>query len=95
MRIIKLFFLMVVVMLGVVFTVLNADPVQFNYYFGSRELPLSLIMTVALGVGVLLGIVSCMGLMFGMKRENLSLKRKSLLTSQEVNNLRALPLKDR
>jgi lipopolysaccharide assembly protein A len=95
MRIIKLFFLMVVMMLGVVFTVLNADPVQFNYYFGSRELPLSLIMTGALGVGVLLGIISCMGLMFGMKRENLSLKRKSQLASQEVNNLRALPLKDR
>jgi len=95
MRIIKLFFLMIVVMLGVVFTVLNADPVQFNYYFGSLELPLSLVMTGALGVGVLLGIVSCMGLMFGMKRENLSLKRKSQLASQEVNNLRALPLKDR
>lgn len=95
MRIVKLFLLMVVMMLGAVFTVLNADSVQFNYYFGSRELPLSLIMTAALGVGVLLGMVSCMGLMFGMKRENLSLRRKSQLASQEVNNLRALPLKDR
>ncbi len=95
MRLIKLFLLMLVMMLGAVFAVLNADPVQFNYYFGSRELPLSLVLTIALGVGVLLGIFACMGLMFGMKRENLQLRRKSQLVSQEVNNLRALPLKDR
>jgi len=95
MRIVKLFILMVVMLLGAVFTALNADPVPFNYYFGSRELPLSLIMTGALGLGVLLGILSCMGLIFGIKRENLSLRRKSQLASQEVNNLRALPLKDR
>ncbi|MCU7796472.1 MAG: LapA family protein [Candidatus Thiodiazotropha sp. (ex Semelilucina semeliformis)] len=95
MRIIKLSLLMIVMLLGVVFTVLNAEPVQFNYYFGNRQVPLSLIMTGALGAGALLGVLSCMGLMFGLKRENLSLKRQSQMASQEVNNLRALPLKDR
>jgi putative membrane protein len=95
MRIIKLILLMLIVMLGAVFAVLNAEPVQFNYYFGSHELPLSLVMTIAMGLGVLLGIFACMGMMFGMKRENILLKRKSQLASQEVNNLRALPLKDR
>jgi putative membrane protein len=82
-------------LLGVVFTVLNAGPVQFNYYFGSQEIPLSLVMTGALGVGALLGVLSCMGVMFGLKRENLSLKRQSQMANQEVQNLRALPLKDR
>ncbi|MGD9164967.1 MAG: LapA family protein [Chromatiales bacterium] len=95
MRIIKLFLLLLIVTLGAVFAVLNAEPVQFNYYFGSRELPLSLIMTMALGTGALLGIFACMGLMFGMKRENIQLRRKTQLASEEVNNLRALPLKDR
>ncbi len=95
MRIIKLILLMLIVMLGAVFAVLNAEPVQFNYYFGSRELPLSLVMIIVMGLGVLLGIFACMGMMFGMKRENILLKRKSQLASQEVNNLRALPLKDR
>jgi putative membrane protein len=95
MRIIKLIVLMLIVLLGAVFAVLNAESVQFNYYFGSRELPLSLIMTIALGAGALLGIFACMGLIFGLKRENMQLRRKSQLASQEVNNLRALPLKDR
>jgi putative membrane protein len=95
MRIIKLALILIIMLLGVVFTVLNADPVQFNYYFGSREIPLSLVMTAALGVGALLGVLSCMGVMFGLKRENLSLKRQSQMANQEVMNLRALPLKDR
>jgi len=95
MRIVKLFIFMLIVLLGAIFAVLNAEPVQFNYYFGSRSLPLSLIMTGALGIGILLGILSSMGLMFALKRENLSLKRKSRLANLEVNNLRALPLKDR
>jgi len=86
---------MLVMVLGAVFAVLNAEPVVFNYYIGSRALPLSLIMTVALGAGALLGILSSIGMMFALKRENLKLKRKSQLASQEVNNLRALPLKDR
>ena len=95
MRLFKFIVLILIVMLGAVFAVLNAEPVQFNYYFGNRELPLSLVMTISLGAGILLGIFACMGLMFGMKRENLQLRRKSQLASQEVNNLRALPLKDR
>lgn len=95
MRIVKLFIFLLIILLGSVFAVLNAEQVQFNYYFGSQTLPLSLIMTGALGIGILLGILSGMGLMFALKRENLSLKRKSRLASQEVNNLRALPLKDR
>ena len=95
MRIIKLALILIIMLLGVVFTVLNADPVQFNYYFGSREIPLSLVTTGALGIGALLGVLSCMGVMFGLKRENLSLKRQSQMANQEVKNLRALPLKDR
>lgn len=95
MRIIKLLLLMLIVMLGAVFAVLNAEPVQFNYYFGSHALSLSLVMTITLGAGVLLGILACMGMMFAMKRENAQLRRKSQLASQEVNNLRTLPLKDR
>lgn len=95
MRIIKLLFIIIIMMLGAVFAVLNAEPVLFNYYFGSRELPLSLIITAALGAGVLLGILSGIGLVLGLKRENVSLKQRARLASEEVKNLRNIPLQDK
>jgi putative membrane protein len=94
MRFIKLFIVILIMMLGAVFAVLNADPVEINYYFGSRDLPLSLILTIALGLGVLLGVLAGMGRVLGLKRELQSLKRRSQMVSEEVNNLRALPLKE-
>ncbi|MES9830739.1 MAG: LapA family protein [Candidatus Thiodiazotropha sp. DIVDIV] len=94
MRFIKLFLVIFIMMFGAVFAVLNSDSVPVNYYFGSRELPLSLVLTLVLGAGVILGLVSSMGRIVGLKREIQSLKRRSEMVSKEVNNLRALPLKE-
>ncbi|MES9971155.1 MAG: lipopolysaccharide assembly protein LapA domain-containing protein [Candidatus Thiodiazotropha sp.] len=94
MRFIKLFIVILIMLLGAVFTVLNADLVEVNYYFGRREIPLSLILTITLGLGVVLGVLAGMGKVLGLKREIHKLKRRSQLVSEEVNNLRALPLKE-
>jgi putative membrane protein len=94
MRFIKLFVFIIIMIIGAVFAVLNSDPVPVNYYFGSRELPLSLVLTLVLGVGVLLGLFSGLGKIVNLKRELQSLKRRSEMVNKEVNNLRALPLKE-
>ncbi|MBA1444283.1 MAG: LapA family protein [Chromatiales bacterium] len=94
MRFLKLLFFIFAMMVGAAFTVLNAEPVLFNYYFGSRELPLSVILMGALGLGVFLGILSGLNTMLGLKRKNSILRRRSRLVDEEVKNLRSLPLKD-
>jgi putative membrane protein len=94
MRFIKLFFLIFVMLFGAVFAVLNSETIPINYYFGTRDMPLSLVLTLVLGVGVLLGLFSGMGRILGLKREIQMLKRRSEMVSKEVNNLRALPLKE-
>jgi putative membrane protein len=94
MRVLKLVVIIIIMMLGASFAVLNAEPVRFNYYFDSTELPLSLIVTTALGTGVLLGILSGFGLVVGLKRQNVTLKRRSRLVNEEIRNLRNLPLKE-
>jgi putative membrane protein len=94
MRLIKLFIIILIMLLGAVFAVLNADSVEINYYFGQWDIPLCLILTIALGLGVILGVLAGMGRVLGLKRELNSLKRRTQMVSEEVNNLRALPLKE-
>jgi hypothetical protein len=43
---------------------------------------------------VVIGILSGIGLALGLKRENVSLKRRSRLVNEEIKNLRNLPLKE-
>ena len=56
----KIIYIAVIVLLvitGLVFAVLNAEPVQFNYYFDSLSIPLSLSMLVAMILGAILGAI--------------------------------------
>ena len=94
MRLIRLILFLLVMLLGVALAVMNAELVNLNYYFGSRELPLSVLLVGAVFVGAILGIVAGLGGTMRVKRENANLRRQARLASEEVNNLRSLPIKD-
>ncbi|MEJ2403822.1 MAG: lipopolysaccharide assembly protein LapA domain-containing protein [Candidatus Thiodiazotropha sp.] len=94
MRLIKLFLVIFVMIFGAAFAVLNSNPVEVNYYFGHQEIALSLVLTLVLGLGVILGVLSTMARIIRLKHEIQTLKRGADLVSKEVNNLRALPLKE-
>ena len=94
MRLIRLILFLLVMLVGAVLAVMNADLVNLNYYFGSRELPLSVLLVGAVFVGAVLGMVAGLGGMMRVKRENADLRRQARLASEEVNNLRSLPIKD-
>lgn len=94
MRFLKLLFILLVMLVGAAFAVMNAEPVNLNYYFGSRELPLSVVLVGAVCVGAVLGMLAGLTALARLKRENAALHRQARLTSQEVRNLRTIPLKD-
>ena len=94
-RIISYTVLLVIILLGIIFAVLNAQPVQFDFYFGRTEQPLSLIIIVTLILGSLLGILASFGLIVRSRREAARLRRTAELAEKEVANLRAIPIKDR
>lgn len=92
-NLIKLLVALVVLTLGAGFASLNDEQVVLNYYFGSLEAPLSLVILGALGMGLLLGFVAGLTLWAGARRELSSLRRSARLAQEEINNLRAIPLK--
>jgi lipopolysaccharide assembly protein A len=93
-RILSLIVFLLVLVTGLAFTVLNAEPVQLNYYFGTRFVPLSLTLVGALIAGVVLGIAAGLGMVLRLKREIARLRKTVKVTEREVLNLRSIPIKD-
>jgi uncharacterized integral membrane protein len=90
----KLSLLLVIFMLGLAFHLKNDHPVSFNYYVGSIDLPFSFFLVTALATGAVLGVLACVPLILGLRRENSRLARAARLAGQELNNLRVIPVKD-
>ena len=93
-RLVYFLLALLVVILGVVFSVLNADTVQLHYYLGTVELPLSLVLILAMIVGALLGVFSSLGFIISSRRSASKLKRSVEVAEKEIVNLRNIPIKD-
>lgn len=93
-RIVYSFIFLVLVIFGIVFAVLNAEPVKLNYYFGSQEVPLSLIIVFAMIVGAILGVVASASMIISNQLEAKKLRKSVELAEKEVTNLRAIPIRD-
>jgi lipopolysaccharide assembly protein A len=94
MRLVKLLIILVLIIIGAAFAVRNGETVTLNYYFGSWDMPLSLLLIGTLIVGAIIGMFSAVGTILRLKRENAVLRHKAKVVSEEVENLRAIPLKE-
>lgn len=93
-RIFSLVFFLIVLICGLFFGLLNAESVRIDYYFGARELPLSLILVITLLVGAVCGVLAAFGLIFRKSREIARLRKEIKITGKELSNLRSLPYQD-
>jgi putative membrane protein len=93
-RFLKYLIILFVMVLGVAFASLNEGHVTLNYHYGELDLALPWVVLAAIALGVLLGWLASLGSLLRIKRENASLRRKANVASEEVKNLRAIPLKD-
>ena len=94
-RILYLFIFFVLLVIGITFAVLNAEPVGLNYYFGSKEIELSIILVITLIIGAILGILASANLFLSHRREIIRLKKAMDLAEKEINNLRSIPIRDK
>jgi len=95
MRIITFLLILIIVVIGVTFALLNHDMVTFHYYFGQATMPLSLLLVSVFATGCVLGLLVGLWLVIKAKLKNFRLKQKLKNTEKEVQNLRAIPIQDR
>lgn len=86
--------ILVLLLLGIVFAILNADSVTLNYYFGSQQIPLSLVIMLAMLVGAMLGVFASIGVILKSRREMSRLRKAAMIAEKEIANLRAIPIKN-
>lgn len=94
MRLLMMLFYLMLILLGVSFAALNATSVQVNFYFKTLTMPISVLMTIMLGVGLLIGFLLFLYRYWRLKVDYSKIKGQLKLTEKEIKNLRAIPLKD-
>lgn len=94
MRIITTVFYLLLIIVGVSFAALNASSVQVNLYFTTLKMPISVLMTIMLGVGMLVGFFLFLCRYWRLRGEHRKIKNQLKLTEKEIKNLRAIPLQD-
>jgi len=93
-RILSLAILLIVLLLGLSFAVLNSGSIVVNYYLGEQEIPLSVALVLALVLGALLGVLASLSIILRQRTRISSLNRTVAMTEKELTNLRSLPIKD-
>ena len=88
MRIIRVTLIFLLILSGISFACLNASTVTINYYIGNTSAPLSLILVLVLGTGLLLGLIIAIPKHFKLKNENSRLKKRIKVTAKEIESLR-------
>lgn len=76
MRIFGVVLTLLLIIIGIAFTALNAQSVEINYLIGEKALPLALILFVTLAVGVLLSVLLMGFSVLKLKAQNKWLESK-------------------
>lgn len=94
MRIVVIVCYLLLIIVGVSFAALNAASVEVNLYVTKIDLPISVLMTVTLAVGVAIGFCLFVLRYWRLKAEHRRIKNQLKLMEREVINLRSIPLQD-
>lgn len=94
MRFLKIIFWTLLSLLIIALALVNAKPIEFNYVLGKIDLPLSFIVLLSLLLGALLGLLWTSVWVVAQRLRTHGLKKKVDLLQKEINNLRAMPVKD-
>ncbi len=93
-RLVNILLLITLIVLGLSFAVLNADPVTLNYYFGNKQIPLSMIVVVALATGAVIGVLVSMGILLRQKQQTFRLRRQLKQVEKRATSTSVLPARE-
>jgi putative membrane protein len=94
MRIFSFLVILIVLILGVTFAVMNAEPVSINYYLNTSKIPLSLLLVLVIGIGAFIVWLTGLWMWLRLKTENFRLHHQIKTLEKELAQLRTQPLNE-
>ena len=95
MKLVKIFAALVLVIIILYFLLQNNNPVNVDLVFYQKEnVPVSVVMLGALGIGMLIGYGGALMMILAGKSELRTLKNKNQQLSEELNELRNASIED-
>lgn len=94
MRLLMLVIYLILIILGVSFAALNASSVDVNFYITKISIPISVLMIISMGIGILFGTFLFVFRYWRLKIECHRVKNQLKLTETEIKNLRSIPIQD-
>lgn len=95
MRFFTFIFILIIVVFGMSFAILNSESVNIDYYFNQATISLSLLLVLAFAFGCLIGMTASLWLLIKSKMKNYKLRQRLTLAEKEIQNLRSIPLQDK
>ena len=83
-----------VALVGLAFHIRNKQDIVLDYFAGTVNVELSLVVVGALVLGTVLGALAMSSVLLGLKSEVRRLKRRQQIAGRELASLRAISAKD-
>ena len=93
-RVITIAIFIIIFSIGAAFSAINIEPISINYYLDSVSLPLSVLVILSLVAGIIIGATAIYISSLRLRYDNSRLQKKLVISEQEINTLRILPIKD-
>ena len=84
MKVIGYIVLVIVLLIGITFAILNASDVSVNYFFGRAHMALSLLLVIAFAIGGIIGLLVSLFAIVRLKARVMSLHKKLMKSNQAL-----------
>lgn len=91
---VQLLLLMLILIIAAAFAALNEQVISMNYFIGTMDTPLTFVIIVCFILGMLFSFLIIVTYIIRLRWQQRRMKQSLRLKDQELNNLRAMPVKD-
>jgi len=89
-KVVSLVLVIIILLIALSFSAVNAHVVKLNYYVGSVEAPLALVLVSAFTLGALFALAAMVRALIGLRLDLMRVRKTLKQREQELANIRSI-----